>query len=183
ERVPAHRLQHVPALHALVAADHVADGAVAHMAHVQATTRVGEHRQAIEFFLAGLFAGLARLRLLPVLLGLLFYLFGTIVIFHGARLLSGRISRGHRIHDRRAGRQRRGPLAARAWALGAAGVLCRLVVIPDREQQQCCPSTPARTAIARSCRRVGDGGDLYHAAVWHHAGHGATPVSAVAAYR
>ena len=143
ECVPAHGLQHVLALHALVAADHVADGVVAHVAHVQAAARVGEHRQAIELFLARLFAGLERLRLLPVLLGLLFYLFGTIVIFHGARLSGGRISRGHRIHDRRAGRQRRGWRVCGAWVLVAAGVLCRLIVMPDREQQQCCPSTLA----------------------------------------
>ncbi len=34
ERVPAHGLQHVLALHALVAGDHVTDGVVAHMPHV-----------------------------------------------------------------------------------------------------------------------------------------------------
>ncbi len=48
ERVPAHRLQHVLALHALVAADHVADGVVAHVAHVQRAGRVRQHGEAVE---------------------------------------------------------------------------------------------------------------------------------------
>ncbi len=53
ERVPAHRLQHVAALHAVVAADHVADGVVAHVAHVQLAARIREHRQAVELLLVG----------------------------------------------------------------------------------------------------------------------------------
>ena len=48
ERVPAHRLQHVVAGHALVAADDVADRVVAHVTHVQSARRVRQHRQAIE---------------------------------------------------------------------------------------------------------------------------------------
>ncbi|MNQ46919.1 hypothetical protein D3C85_607460 [compost metagenome] len=56
EGVPAHGLQHVLAEHALVAGDHVTNGVVAHMAHVQLAAGVGEHRQAIEGFLAWLFA-------------------------------------------------------------------------------------------------------------------------------
>ena len=43
ERVPAHRLQHVAALHAHEARQHVADGVVAHVPHVQAPARVREH--------------------------------------------------------------------------------------------------------------------------------------------
>ena len=50
EGVPAHGLEHVLPEHALVARDHVPDGVIAHVAHVQATARVGEHGQAIVFF-------------------------------------------------------------------------------------------------------------------------------------
>ena len=48
EGVPAHRLQHILAQHALVAADHIADGVVAHVAHVQPAAGVGEHGEAVE---------------------------------------------------------------------------------------------------------------------------------------
>ena len=68
ERVPAHRLQHVPALHALEAADHVADGVVAHMAHVQRAGRIRQHRQAVELGLAGLFGHFIGALRVPVLL-------------------------------------------------------------------------------------------------------------------
>ncbi|KAG0954876.1 hypothetical protein G6F31_013025 [Rhizopus arrhizus] len=47
ERVPAHGLQHVVPGHALVAADHVTDGVIAHVPHVQRTGRVRKHRQAV----------------------------------------------------------------------------------------------------------------------------------------
>ena len=48
EGVPTHRLQHVLALHARKAREHIADGVVAHMSHVQATRGVREHREAVE---------------------------------------------------------------------------------------------------------------------------------------
>jgi hypothetical protein len=41
EGVPAHRLQYVEALHLVEARQHVADGVVAHVAHVQLARRVG----------------------------------------------------------------------------------------------------------------------------------------------
>ena len=47
--VPAHGLQHVLALHTLVAGDHVGDGVVAHMPHVQLAAGIGEHGQAVKF--------------------------------------------------------------------------------------------------------------------------------------
>ncbi len=49
KRIPAHRLQHVLAAHALVARDHIPQGVVAHMPHVQAAGGIGKHRQAVEF--------------------------------------------------------------------------------------------------------------------------------------
>ncbi len=68
ERVPAHRLQHVLALHALVAADDVADGVVAHVAHVQRAGRVRQHRQAIELRSAVVLDDFVRVLGIPVLL-------------------------------------------------------------------------------------------------------------------
>ena len=47
ERVPAHRVQHVEPRHALKACDHVADGVIAHVPHVQPARRIGEHLQAV----------------------------------------------------------------------------------------------------------------------------------------
>ena len=49
ERVPAHRMQHVEALRALVARDHVAERVVAHVAHVDAARRIGEHLEHVVF--------------------------------------------------------------------------------------------------------------------------------------
>ena len=43
ERIPAHRLQHVVAAHAVVPGDNVADGIVPHVPHVQLPRRIGEH--------------------------------------------------------------------------------------------------------------------------------------------
>ncbi|MCY1217936.1 hypothetical protein D9M72_298670 [compost metagenome] len=83
EGVPAHGLQHVLAEHALVAGDHVTDGVVAHVPHMQLAARVGEHRQAIEGVLAGLlthFKGFVRV---PVGLRGGFYFAGLILFVHG----------------------------------------------------------------------------------------------------
>ena len=82
EGVPAHGLQHVLAQHPLIAADHVADGVVAHMAHVQPAGRVGEHAQAIEGLFTGLLGDLKAAGVFPVLLGFLFYLVGAILCVH-----------------------------------------------------------------------------------------------------
>ncbi len=70
ERVPAHRLQHVVALHAHVARDHVADRVVAHMTHVQSTARVREHAQAVVLRLRRVLRDRKRAVGLPVRLGL-----------------------------------------------------------------------------------------------------------------
>src|SRR5690606_25346568 len=43
ERIPAHGLHYVFAQHALIAADYIANGVVAHVAHVQATAGVRKH--------------------------------------------------------------------------------------------------------------------------------------------
>ena len=49
EGVPAHRVQHVEVHRAFEARHHVAHGVVAHVAHVDAPRRVGEHLQHVVF--------------------------------------------------------------------------------------------------------------------------------------
>ena len=49
ERVPAHRVQHVVAARAHEAGEHVAHGVVAHVPHVDAPRRIGEHLQHVVF--------------------------------------------------------------------------------------------------------------------------------------
>ena len=60
EGIPAHGLQHAVAAHLVPAGEHVADGVVAHMAHVQLARRVGEHGQAVILGLAGFLARRGR---------------------------------------------------------------------------------------------------------------------------
>ena len=54
EGIPAHGVQHVEALHALAARHHVADGIIAHMAHVDVARGIGEHLQHVIFGLVAL---------------------------------------------------------------------------------------------------------------------------------
>src|SRR5205823_6082873 len=68
ERIPAHGLQHVVSLHAQVARQHVADGVVAHVAHVQAPGRVRQHRQAVELRPRRILTRLEGAPLVPILL-------------------------------------------------------------------------------------------------------------------
>ncbi len=83
EGVPAHRLEHVLAVHALEAGDHVADGVVAHMPHVQLAAGVGEHRQAVELFLRRVFLDVEDAGGVPALLGVLFDGLGAVLLVHG----------------------------------------------------------------------------------------------------
>ena len=52
ERVPAHRMHDREAARPLVAGDHVAQGVVAHMAHVDLAAGIGKHLQHVVFRLA-----------------------------------------------------------------------------------------------------------------------------------
>ena len=49
ECVPAHGMQHIEALGALVSRHHVAHGVVADMAHMDAPRRIGEHLEHVVF--------------------------------------------------------------------------------------------------------------------------------------
>ncbi len=70
----------------VVAAQHVTNGVVAHMAHVQLARWVGEHRQAIVFGLVTVIAGFEYLTRFPILLGLLFDELWVVVWLHFASL-------------------------------------------------------------------------------------------------
>ena len=89
EGVPAHRLQYILTLHALVARDYVGNGVVAHMAHMQLAAGVGKHGEAVEL--------LPRVILLygkavvgqPVLLRGLFESLWVVLLIHcGVRVAS-----------------------------------------------------------------------------------------------
>jgi len=82
EGVVAHRLQHVVAFHQLVAAHRVADGVVAHVAHVQRPRGIGEHGQHVILGLVGVVLCAKDAALRPNLLPLLLY--GLKRIFHAS---------------------------------------------------------------------------------------------------
>ena len=86
ERIPGHRLQHVLAEHALVAADHIADGVVAHMAHVQRAARIRQHRQAVVLGPGRIFRGPERVSVAPQLLCGGFDRREVVIFLHGAHL-------------------------------------------------------------------------------------------------
>ena len=86
ERVPAHRLQHVVALHAVVAGEHVADGVVAHVPHVQLARGVREHRQAVVLGLVAGFHGAEGLRFVPEFLRFALDDVRIVFLLHGADL-------------------------------------------------------------------------------------------------
>ena len=65
EGVPAHRVEHVEALGALVAGEHVAHGVVAHVPHVDAPRRIREHLEHVAPGAAVILGGAEDLRLLP----------------------------------------------------------------------------------------------------------------------
>ena len=65
ERVPAHRVEHVEALRALEPGHHVAKRIVAHMAHMDAPRRIGEHLEHVVFGPRAVDLGAEDLALLP----------------------------------------------------------------------------------------------------------------------
>ena len=86
ESVPAHGLQHVAALHAHEAREHVADGVVAHMAHVQPARGVGKHGQAVEFLAGRVFVGDKGALRVPVSLRAAFDSGRVVTFLHHASL-------------------------------------------------------------------------------------------------
>src|SRR5690606_20488496 len=82
EGVPAHRMKHVLAQHTLIASDHIRDGVVAYMPHMQLAAGVGEHGQAVEFLAAGVFLNRKTPVFFPEALRLGFYIGVLIVLLH-----------------------------------------------------------------------------------------------------
>ena len=84
EGVPAHGVQDVEALHALVAGHHVADGVVAHVPHVNPPRGIGEHFQDIIFGLLRVLGYPKKILLLPDPLPSGFDGPGIVAVFHAA---------------------------------------------------------------------------------------------------
>ena len=72
ESVPPHRMEHVESAHALHPGNHVANGVVAHVPHVQRATGIREHFQDVVFRFGGVSFRFkhARFRPAPLPLGL-----------------------------------------------------------------------------------------------------------------
>ena len=86
--IPAHRHEYVVALHAQLAREHVVDGVVAHVAHVQLAAGVRQHGAGVEFFAAAVFAYAVNIGLAPGGLYGAFKLRGLVNFLHGC-LLAG----------------------------------------------------------------------------------------------
>jgi hypothetical protein len=80
--IPPHGVQHPVALHSPYPRNHIGDGVVADMAHVQVPGRIGKHRQSIKFRLIGIFYGPIKLLLVPGLLPLGFNFCGVVLGLH-----------------------------------------------------------------------------------------------------
>ncbi len=72
ERVPPDRVQHLEAGHGGLPGDHVTDGVVAHVAHVDVTRRVREHLKDVLLGLGGVLGRVVEPLALPLGLPLLF---------------------------------------------------------------------------------------------------------------
>ncbi len=92
ERIPTHGLQHVFTEHTLVAGNHITDGVVAHVTHMQTSAGVGEHRQAIEGVFACLLGHFKGFLLSPVALSGGFNVARLILFVHDFMCLSSRKS-------------------------------------------------------------------------------------------
>ena len=68
ERIPAHRMQNVEAAHLRIAGDDVADGVVAHVAHVDIARRIREHLEHVLLRLRRILGHLVEVGLGPRLL-------------------------------------------------------------------------------------------------------------------
>ncbi len=80
--VPAHGLQDVFALHALVPGYNVRNGVVAHVAHVKLAAGVGKHRQTVEFISRIILNSAVRLGFCPACLCLELNLLWGVFLVH-----------------------------------------------------------------------------------------------------
>ena len=84
EGVPAHGVEDVEPAHALVARDHVTDGVVAHVSHVDAPRRIREHLQQVVLGTGRAFLHPEALFALPLALPLLLDLPELVLLDHGS---------------------------------------------------------------------------------------------------
>ena len=80
--IPTHGLQHVLALHSLIACDHISNGVVADVAHMQLAAGVREHGEAIKLFSTVIAGGSVSAVGCPLGLGGKLNLLGTVFLNH-----------------------------------------------------------------------------------------------------
>jgi len=68
EGIPAHGVQHIETAHALYAGHHVADGVIAHVAHVHGAGGIRQHLEGVIFGFGGIYFGFEDARFGPALL-------------------------------------------------------------------------------------------------------------------
>ena len=83
EGIPAHGLQHVITLHAVITRQHIADGVIAHVPHVQLAAGVREHGKAVVLGSIRVLDGEISTGFLPVFLRGRFNVGGQIFFLHG----------------------------------------------------------------------------------------------------
>ena len=84
EGIPTHGHQDVVALHAQLAREHVIDGVVAHVAHVQLARGVGQHGTGIELFLVAVLYDTVGISGGPVVVRSALDLNVVVFVLHGA---------------------------------------------------------------------------------------------------
>jgi len=84
--VPPHGVQHIKPAHALETADHVTDGVIANMPHVNSARGIGKHFQQIVFGLVACFINRKGCVFLPLLLPFLLDCRRVIFLFHAGFL-------------------------------------------------------------------------------------------------
>ena len=92
ESIPTHGHQDVEALHAQMAREHVVDGVVAHMAHMQLAAGVGQHRTGVVLllgvavFIFGVFDHAVGIGLGPGGLRSALHLSMVVFVLHGEKV-------------------------------------------------------------------------------------------------
>jgi hypothetical protein len=76
-------MKHVEAAHAFVARHHIADGIIAHVAHVDASRGIWKHLEHVVLGLGSISAGAKRLLVGPNALPFFLDFFGLVAFFHG----------------------------------------------------------------------------------------------------
>ena len=94
EGVPAHGHEHVEALHPQMTGQHVVDGVVAHVPHVQLAAGVGQHGAGVELLLARVFGHAVDITRVPIGMGRGFHLGGDVLFIHPGIVGAGVLRKG-----------------------------------------------------------------------------------------